>query len=272
VWWAGFSAYTFRVLKERPGPPFPEGQSLLSLGWKTAFTGLRTACRFKHTGLFVLVYFLLSDVLSTIAATAGLLNEETNPAQEWTTMKSQMINYLLAQVGSAVGIGVFYLIQRLTGASAKRLLAAQTVIMAIVGIIFITSFNATIGFIPSMAPITIIMISMQSYCRSIFSRLIPPGQESAMFAFYEISDKGSNLLGSLITILVYQVTGQYRMVYWYVLIGSIVTLFVLYFVDVEAGQSECNAARVPIDAPSSAGETTLGKPESSTEKNKQCSL
>merc|ERR1712032_1261475 len=149
---------------------------------------------------------------------------ETNPAQQWTTMQSQMINYLLAQVGGAAGVGIFFVIQRVTGASAKRLLFSQTLVMGIVGIIFITNLNATIGFIPSMAPITIIMISLQSYCRSIFSCLIPPDQESAMFAFYEISDKGSNLMGSLITIFVYQVSGQYRMVYWYVLVGSAVCL------------------------------------------------
>eukprot|EP00419_Tripos_fusus_P040324 CAMPEP_0172795156 /NCGR_PEP_ID=MMETSP1074-20121228/210341_1 /TAXON_ID=2916 /ORGANISM="Ceratium fusus, Strain PA161109" /LENGTH=199 /DNA_ID=CAMNT_0013632241 /DNA_START=855 /DNA_END=1454 /DNA_ORIENTATION=- len=182
-------------------------------------------------------------------------------------MKSQMINYLLAQVGGALGIGIFYLIQRFTGAAAKKLLASQIVVMGIVGIIFVTNLNSTIGFIASMAPITIIMISVQSYCRSMFSCLIPPGQESAMFAFYEISDKGSNLMGSLITIFVYQVSGQYRMVYWYVLVGSAVCLYVLYFVDVEEGQKACNAERVAVDAPgettadapSNVGETTVGK-------------
>ena len=43
LWWAGFSLITFKFLKERPGPPLPEGRGLVSLGWQQSCRGERPA-------------------------------------------------------------------------------------------------------------------------------------------------------------------------------------------------------------------------------------
>merc|ERR1712232_144350 len=80
--------------------------------------------------------------------------------------------------------------------------------------------------------------SLQAYQRSIYSLLIPPGQESSMFAFYEVSDKGSNLVGALVTFIVHNATGSYRLMFWYLFLEFIVAGALLVCVDVEQGMAD----------------------------------
>merc|ERR1712045_1065123 len=120
-------------------------------------------------------------------------------------MTSMHINFILGAFAAFVGIFLYQLIQTKLGISNKSMLVFQFVLMMFVAITCLAGGLRSIGFIPVMAPVSLTIGSTQSLTRSVYSNLIPPGQESSMFAFYEITDKGSNLIGALLTMIIHNV-------------------------------------------------------------------
>ncbi len=51
----------------------------------------------------------------------------------------------------------------------------------------------------------------QALSRSLFSQLIPAGNEGEYYGFYEIRDRGTSWLGPLAFGLVFQLTNSYRL-------------------------------------------------------------
>merc|ERR1740129_2526484 len=110
--------------------------------------------------------------------------------------------------------------------------------MAVIAVTCVAGGLKSIGYIPVMAPVSLTVGSMQGYFRSLFSVLIPPGKESAMFAFYEITDKGSALVGTAATFIIVNVCHSILPSMYYVLFGFIISWALLYFVDVEEGMRD----------------------------------
>merc|ERR1712048_1522101 len=129
-------------------------------------------------------------------------------------------------------------IQRCLGASAKGMLIAELCIYSGIAILVLCGFLESLPMEVVMAPAALTIGSIQGYARSIYSSLIPPGKESSMFAFYEITDKGSNLIGAAVTVVVHTTFHSYLPTFWYILLGFSSSIVILCFVDVEAGLRE----------------------------------
>ena len=71
------------------------------------------------------------------------------------------------------------------------------------------------------------MGSVNSFSRSLFSQLVPPGEEASYFGLYSISDKGSAFLGPFVISMIVQATGTMRWGFFYILfmIGLPLILF-----------------------------------------------
>jgi UMF1 family MFS transporter len=78
---------------------------------------------------------------------------------------------------------------------------------------------------------------MQALFRSLFALLIPAGEEASYFALFAITDRGSNLIGAVVTFLVSNATGGYIGVYGYLVLAFGVAGALLSQVDVEAGMA-----------------------------------
>lgn len=93
--------------------------------------------------------------------------------------------------------------------------------------------------------------SIQTYARSIFVRLIPPGYESRFFAFYEITNKGSGVIGPIATAISAR-NGETRLVFIYIFFMIFVPTCGLRWLDVDEGEKEAVkfAEDNPIDDPS----------------------
>ncbi|CAG8832604.1 31175_t:CDS:1, partial [Racocetra persica] len=48
----------------------------------------------------------------------------------------------------------------------------------------------------------IVIGSIQSYCRTLFSELVPHGRETEFFALYAVTDKGSSWLGPTLVAII----------------------------------------------------------------------
>lgn len=241
LWWGSISIYSFWRLKERPGEDFPDdGSSIFLMGWKDTASTFRLVLDYRQTFVFLLVYFISSDSLSTLIGNAMLIMEEeaTATTGKWMTLTSMHINWILGAIAAFVGIFMYNGIQKLLGISNKHLIMFQFVLMMGVATACLSGGIRTIGFIPVMAPVSLTIGSMQSLVRSVYVNLIPPGKEASMFAFYEITDKGSNLIGAAVTVFVHNACHSYLPTMWYILLGFGASTVVLYFVDVEQGMKD----------------------------------
>jgi UMF1 family MFS transporter len=73
--------------------------------------------------------------------------------------------------------------------------------------------------------VALVMGGSQALSRSMFSHLVPAGEESEYFGLYEVSDSGTSWLGPLLFGLALQNTGSYRTA-----LISLVVFFVAGFV------------------------------------------
>jgi len=241
IWWAVISSYALMQLKSRPGKPFPTNEgSILLLGWKDVFATFRTVLKYKQTLLFVIVYFISSDALATLVGNSFLIMEEEASAStgQWTTMTALHVNFVLGALAAFVGIFIYATVQRVFRISNKSMLMFQFAVMMAVAITCLAGGLRSIGFVPVMAPVSFTIGATQSVIRSVYSSLIPPGQEASMFAFYEITDKGSNLIGAMLTLIIHNLAHSYIPTMWYILFGYVASAAVLYFVDIEQGMKD----------------------------------
>ena len=87
---------------------------------------------------------------------------------------------------------------------------------------------------------------VQSYSRTMFTDLIPPGRESEYFGVFEISDRGSSWIGPAITAILYEITGSMRIAMSYIAAVLAFGFFLLYRTDPKTGADDCRRKEVII--------------------------
>lgn len=90
-----------------------------------------------------------------------------------------------------------------------------------------------------------IMGGSQALSRSIFSFLIPKGEEAEYFSLYEVSDKGSSVLGPGGLALVLDATGSFRIGALAVAVFFVVGFGVLARVNLRRGAATAGNALPP---------------------------
>ncbi len=78
----------------------------------------------------------------------------------------------------------------------------------------------------------VVLGGTQALSRSLFSQMIPRDREAEFFSFYEISDKGTSWMGTLIFGLVTQWTGSMRTAIFSLIVLFVSGLLILFTVDV----------------------------------------
>ena len=106
---------------------------------------------------------------------------------------------------------------------------------AVVGIAFVLPAGNFAAFLLLAVVIGFVLGGSQALSRSLFSHLIPAGREAEYFALYEISDRGTTLIGSLLFTVALEVTGSYRVAILALVAFFIAGFLVLRRVDFRAG-------------------------------------
>ena len=88
------------------------------------------------------------------------------------------------------------------------------------------------------AVVAVIMGGSQALSRSVYSQMIPKGQEAEYFSVYEVSDKGTSWLGPLLFGLALQFTGSYRAAILSLVVFFIAGLLLLLKVNVHEGRRQ----------------------------------
>lgn len=234
LWWAVWSLVplvALRGVRLRGDPARHTGG--VGTGFRQLAATVREARRFPVTLTFLVAYLLYNDGVQTVIALASTFGAEELDLPTATLVQAILLVQFVAFAGAL-----------LLGALARRFGAQRVVLVSlvvwtlVVGAGLIVERGAAGQFYVLAAAIGLVLGGTQALSRSLFSHLIPPGREAEYFSLYEISERGTSWLGTLVFGLALQATGSYR-----VAILSLVAFFVaggllLTRVDIARGARE----------------------------------
>jgi UMF1 family MFS transporter len=180
----------------------------------------RASLAYPQTLLFLGAYLLYNDGIQTVIALTAVYARQELGMGTGTIISAVLMVQFLAFFGALL-LGA---LARYFG--AKRVVLASLVLwtVAVVGAFFLQA-GSVWQFYLLAAFIGVVLGGSQALSRSLFSHMIPEGQEAEYFSLYEISERGTSWLGPLLFGLTLQLTTSYRSA-----LVSLVVFFVIGFV------------------------------------------
>ncbi len=227
AWWAVFTLIPLSTLRNRlPVKQPPAGQHFIATGFKQLRHTIGSARRYPQTLLFLIAYLLYNDAIQAVIALASLFGAEELKLEQSTLV--QVI--LMVQFAAFFGSLIFNWVAKATG--SKRAIIVSLIIWTGVLVYAYGLLQTKLQFFILGAVIAIVLGGSQALSRSVYSLMIPKGQEAEYFSLYEVSDKGTSWLAPLVFGLVKQFTGSYRLAILSLVVFFIAGLAVLVRVDV----------------------------------------
>ena len=233
VWWAIFTIIPLLVLKQRQPPKqLPPGERHLIVGVRQLRDTLSKIRLHPQAMLFLIAYLIYNDGIQTVISLTSVFGQE-ELGLSITTLATAI---LMVQFVGFFGAILFNYIAR--AINAKRAIIISLLIWIGVLVYAYAFLKTTRDFYMMAAAIAIVLGGSQALSRSVYSLMIPKGQESEYFGLYEISDKGTSWLGPLLFGLALQLTGSYRVAILSLIVFFVVGLLFLLRVNVYQGVLE----------------------------------
>jgi len=224
VWWAAFSVLTLRRLPEPRPVTVRKSRNPLAV-----FAELR---RYPQTLLFLLAYLIFADGIHTVTTLATQFGQQ---ALQLSISTLSMVVLLVQFVAFFGCLGWERIAQRI---GAQRAVIATLVIWIGALLYAFLRVQNLIEFVVLAVVIGLVLGGSQALSRSMFSLLIPRGNETAYFGVYELSDRGTSWLGPLVYGLAVQFTGNYRLAMLCLIVFFAVGLVLLARVNLAQGGRE----------------------------------
>ncbi|GMH53948.1 hypothetical protein TrST_g11901 [Triparma strigata] len=261
VWWFIFAMPMFFLLHTRPGPAFPTDLKgnpflMISFSWRRIIASWYAMRNLPETRRFLVAYFFFSDGINTIANVAILF------AMQDLGMNTMELTILAAEAPmfGAIGVKLFRRHQVKYQLSSKQMLLRGIAFLILVPIYGAIGYLAELGWWEN-CPIGIVQKTemyfvcvlfgitlgpTQSYARTFFTDLIPPGQEAEYFGIFEVSDRGSSWVGPLVIAVIYESTGIIRHAMWYLLFVISLGGWMVHKTDEFKGSDDCRRKEVLV--------------------------
>ena len=211
IWWFAFSQVTIRGLTRRPplvevdpdvsgGVVAGAGASLREL-WHT----LKELRHTPRTLVYLAAFLLYNDGVATVITASGIFAT----AELGIDLQTLTAAILLVQFVAVFGALAMGRIARRFG--AKRTILGSLVIWTVVIALGRTIADGDVtGFFLLAASIGFVLGGTQALSRSLFSQMVPTGEEAQFFALYQLSDRGTSWLGTFALGVAVATTGTYR--------------------------------------------------------------
>ncbi len=162
----------------------------------------------RYLGSFLLFNDAIQAVvaLSAVVLTQELFVAEGKEAEDATGFLLSLI--LLIQVVAVAGALISAKLADRVG--AKQVLLGSLVIWTGVVIYAVAALDSTAAAYGMGVVIALVLGGSQSLARSLFSSMVPTGRQASFFGFYELAERGTAWVGTLIFAVVLDVTGSYR--------------------------------------------------------------
>jgi len=232
LWWGVFAVITFYLVRSRePEKTVPHSDNLVTVGFKELWVTLKQLLKLRYTMSFLVGYLFYNDGIQTVILFSSVfLSQELFISQGKQPDQAFLLGiFLVAQIFAVIGSLVFERVARYIGAK-KTIMFCLTIWSGIV--IFAYGFlNSTSEAWIMGAFIGLVLGSTQALSRSLYSQMIPKGRESSFFGLYEISEKGTSWLGSMVFAIVIASTGSYRQAILCLIVFFVVGIIILLFTD-----------------------------------------
>ncbi len=235
VWWAIFTIIPMLTPRVRaPAKALPEGERFLTVGFhqlRHTFSQMR---HYPQTLTFLAAYLLYNDGIQAVIALASVFG-----AKELKIAQSYLIlTILMVQFVAFVGALLFGWMAKRVGTKRSIMISLMIWVGAVIFGYFMPANNVPLFFVLG-ATIAVVLGGSQALSRSVFSLMIPAGQESEYFSLYEVSERGTSWLAPLLFGLALQFTGSYRV--------AIVSLMI-FFIAGLALLTRVNIRRAALEA------------------------
>ncbi|MCW5981003.1 MAG: MFS transporter [Bryobacteraceae bacterium] len=236
AWWGVFTLIPLATLRNRGGKRLPAGDNYVTAGVRQLVHTLRRARAFPQTLLFLVAYLVYNDGIQTVINLAAQFGQEEVglPLSALTT--AILISQIVAFFGAIAFKYVAFAIGNKRAVMVSLVIWSGTLFYVYAGV------HSAGEFYLLAAIIGTVLGGSQALSRSIFSFLIPKGQEAEYFSLYEISDKGTSWLGPLFFGLALDFTGRYRTAVLSLIVFFLVGMALLAFVDVRRAAAEAGNA------------------------------
>lgn len=227
LWWAIFTLISLKRLQNRRRTNRSATPSSLGSGFKRLHHTFSHICQYPQTCLFLGAYLLYNDGIQTVITLSSLFGQEALgiPISTLTAI------ILMVQFVAFFGAISFEKIAGQIG--TKPAIILSLLIWTSVLIYAYGFLETTAQFVGLAVVIAIVLGGSQALSRSVFSQMIPKGQEAAYFSFYEISERGTSWLGPLLFGLALQWTGSYHVALLSLIIFFILGLLLFIKVDIK---------------------------------------
>ncbi|MBA3335542.1 MAG: MFS transporter [Acidobacteria bacterium] len=251
LWWGIFATVTFYLIKSRGAfKELPKDRNLVSIGFGELAGTFRELKKLRYTARFLIASFCYNNGIQTVITSASVfLSQELFVARGLEASQSFLLGiFLVAQISALVGSIGFERLARIIGAK-KTLLISLFIWICIV--IFAYGFLQEVwqAWVMSVF-IGLVLGSSQALSRSLYSQMIPAGRESSFFGLYEISERGTSLIGSLVFGVVVGITGSFRQAILSMILFFAIGIIILLLTDtrraiLEAGNNAPEDAAEP---------------------------
>ena len=219
VWWAALGAVAVRRLdavRLLPGWDGTAATARLHQQVGDSLRALRASVgalrALPGTARYLIAFLLFNDAIQAVVALSAVVLEEEMfvakglPRDDATPFLLQLI--LLIQVVAVLGAGVSGRLAERFGAK-RTLMATLLVWIGIVLYAVVALDSTTAAYVLGVA-IALVLGGSQALARSLFSSMVPSGRQASFFGFYELAERGTAWIGTLLFAVVLDVTGSYR--------------------------------------------------------------
>jgi UMF1 family MFS transporter len=206
LWWALFTIIPLRALEDGPalrdGTP---GTNAVTGAFRELGRTMRELRGYPETLRYLVAFLLFNGGVGTVVYAAGSYATEELEI-DLTTLTAAILMVQFVAFFGALALG------RLAERSG-----AKTVVLWSLGLWsavviygrFVPAGNVPV-FFALAAAIGFVLGGTQALSRSLFSHLVPKRREAEFFGFYQISDRGTSVIGQLGFVAAYGVFGSYR--------------------------------------------------------------
>ncbi|GIW06805.1 MAG: MFS transporter [Dehalococcoidia bacterium] len=233
LWWGIFTIVPVLALRQhQPIKPIPPGENPLSVGLKQLRSTAAKLPKYPQTLLFLAGYLLYNDGIQTVIALSSQFGQEELGIPLSTLTTVILVLQFVAVVG-ALGMG--WLAGRI---GAKRTVMASLAVWTFVVIYAYAVLRTTMEFWLMAIVIGLILGGSQALSRSMFSQMMPRGQEAEYYSIYEVGERGTSWIGPLLFGLTLQFTGSYRQAILSLIVFFVLGLVLLSRVDIRRAARE----------------------------------
>lgn len=234
LWWAVFTLIPMKLLKDRKNNHIQQNNSIFLGGFKGLIQSIKDIIKYPQTLLFLIAYLFYNDGVQAVIAVSA----QFGMYEIGIEMSSLTQIILLVQFVAFFGSLLFMLIANKT--NAKTSIIISLIIWILVVLYCFYFLDSEQEFFIVAIFIAIVLGGSQALSRSLYSNLIPKGQEARYFSFYEVSDRGTSWLGPFLFGLGLQLTQSYRYAILSLIIFFVIGLVLLLFLNQKKGIESIN--------------------------------